>query len=178
MTLDPAKLVSALKFAPHVFFGLALASGLLLFTPASLASALGLTPLLSNYRVWVGAVFLVSISVSVSAALAGLLNAFSPALRDRWNERQWRKELQVLTPPEKEILSEYVRDNTSTLPQPISNGVVGGLVGKGILYRASNVGHPGSTSFDYNLQPWAWRHLRQHPELVGVVPAAHSGRDA
>lgn len=176
--LDPVKyLLSVLKFAPHVFFGLAVASGIALFAGPSFTAALGIDPLLREDRVWVGVTFLVSVSVFVSATGAHLLHLLGPPLLDRWNERQWRKELGVLSPPEKQVLAEYLRENTTTRAQPISDGVVGGLVGKGILYRSSNVGHRGSSSFDFNLQPWAWRHLRKHPELVQAPPGAN-GPDA
>jgi hypothetical protein len=164
--VDVAKLLSSLKLPPSVFFGLALASAIVLFAPESVIAALGLGPLIVAYRPWIGVTFLVSLAVFLSLTLARLGALLGPALLERWNERQWRKELAVLSPPEKRVLAEYVRENTTTCSHHVSDGVVGGLVAKGILFRASNFGHPGSTSFDYNLQPWAWRHLMKHPELV------------
>ncbi|WP_094585840.1 superinfection exclusion B family protein [Synechococcus sp. BO 8801] len=166
--IDVEKLLSVLKAAPYVFLGLAIASGTALFAPPAFQSALGIVSLLSTHRVWVGGTFLVSMSIFVSAVGARATKLVSPVLLDQWNVRQHRKKLKVLSPPEQKVLAAYLNANTTTLPQPYSNGVVGGLVAKKILYWASNIGHPGTTAFDCNLQPWAWQELRKHPEHVGL----------
>jgi len=166
--VDIDKLLSALKVAPYVFLALAVASGIALFSPPSVQTTLGLDSLLVLYRGWIGATFLLSTSVFLSAMGAHVVRLFGPALRESWNTRQYRKDLTILSPPEQEVLAKYLRANTTTLSHHVSDGVVGGLVAKHILYRASNIGHPGSMSFDFNLQPWAWEELRRRPVLVGL----------
>lgn len=173
--MDYSKLFSALKLPPQIFLGIALASGLVLFTPAQFTGTLGFDSLLTTYRAWIGAAFVLSSSIFLAAIAARTVPFFGRVLRDRWNVRQYEKRLRVLSPPEQAILAEYVQNNTTTRDFPISDGVVGGLVARKILYLASNIGHPGSTSFDYNLQPWAWAALKRHPELV--IPPNHSEHD-
>lgn len=139
---------------------------MVLFSPSSVLGVLGLDGLRAEHQPWVGAVFVVSTLLFATAAIRAMAEMFGPIIRGRWNLRQWEKELHVLSPPEVGALREYIDNETTTRSFYLSDGVAGGLVGKNILYRASNIGHPGSVSFDYNLQPWAWRYLRKHPEIL------------
>jgi Super-infection exclusion protein B len=43
--------------------------------------------------------------------------------------------------------------------------VVNGLVSETVLYRSSNMSALGTT-FPFNIQPWAWDYLNEHPELL------------
>ena len=105
-------------------------------------------------------------SLFVSAVLAELGKLVYPALLERWNARQLASNLHELSPPERECLALFVESDSTTHSFHISDGVIGGLVAKGILFRSSNAGHPGSLSFDYNVQPWAWRYLKKHRDLL------------
>lgn len=75
------------------------------------------------------------------------------------------KHLRELTPEERGYQLPYIHDRTSTQTFDIDDGVAGGLQGKEILYRSSNMFdvHRG---VPYNLQPWARTYLTQHPELL------------
>jgi hypothetical protein len=170
---DFSKLLSALKIAPYAMVGVAISTGIALFAPAAFVSRLGLDTLVGTYRPWIGATFLVSTVVFLSFVSGRAGTMLWPIVLDRWNVRQLRKELHCLSLPEQSLVAEFVDNETTTQCYFIGDGVVGGLVGKGILYRSSNVGRPGSTSFDHNIQPWAWKYLRQHPDLV----AAGRGRE-
>lgn len=46
----------------------------------------------------------------------------------------------------------------------MADGVVGGLEAQRILYRSSNVGD--LDEWAYNIQPWAWEHLKSSPGLL------------
>ncbi|MEE3718125.1 superinfection exclusion B family protein [Tumidithrix elongata RA019] len=162
-------LPSVLQASPYVILGITIASGISLFAPISILESLGIVDLLANNRSWIGGTFLLSISILLSMIIVNGIKLITPALIKNWNVRQYRKELSVLSPPEKQILVEYIRKNTTTLPQRMQDGVVGGLVAKNILYWASNIGHPGSTMFDCNIQPWVWERLHRRPELVDLV---------
>jgi hypothetical protein len=164
--MDLAKFLPVLKFAPHVFFAIAGASGLSLFGPAWFINRLGLEPILAAHRTWIGVSFILSATLFVSSLGARFIDVLKPILVEGWHVYLWKRNLTGLSPPEKRLLAEYLSQDTTTLSHRISEGVVNGLVGKNILYRASNFSHPGSMSFDYNVQPWAWRYLRRHPELL------------
>jgi hypothetical protein len=70
-----------------------------------------------------------------------------------------------LSEPEKRVLCQFLHNETTTRDLPISDGVVGGLVAKGILFHSSNFAdhHLGSA---HNVQPWAWEYLNSHPNLL------------
>lgn len=145
---------------------IAIASAVVLFSPDPVITFFGLKEVRNTHRAWLGGTLLLSSLLFVSAAVGSVAKLLGPALISKWNARQLQKELHYLSPPEAAILAEYLAAGTTTRSFAISDGIVGGLVGKKILYCASNVGHAGSISFDYNLQPWAWRYLVRHPELV------------
>ena len=170
------KLISGLKLSPYIFFGLAIATGIVLFSPAATVATLGVRPLVDGYRVWIGGVFILSASIFVSSVAAKLPKIIGQHFQEWWNLRKARQSLLELSDPERSLLAQYVRKNTTTLSFAISDGIVGGLVGKTMLYRASNVGHPGSYSFDYNVQPWVWREISRRPELVGIAKGSIAAR--
>ena len=72
--------------------------------------------------------------------------------------------LKNLTPVECKYLVNYVFKQTQTAYFAPSDGVVGGLESKGILYRSSNLGRVHK--FAYNIQPWAYEQLRQNPQFL------------
>jgi hypothetical protein len=118
-------------------------------------------------------VFILSSSIFLAKIAEKSVPVFGRTLRERRIVRHNQKQLAALSPPEQRVLAEYLKNNTTTRAQHISDGVVGGLVAKRILYQASIAGHPGSLSFDHNLQPWAWEILKQHPELVMKPPSSY-----
>jgi Super-infection exclusion protein B len=158
------QIVEAFKLGPYVFFAVALASGAVLFGSPEFAKRLGVDSVLAAQRVWVGGTFLLSSTLFVSSIAARFWKTLSPILVERWNNRQRIKTLLAITAQERDILAEYVRANTSTRYYPPNDGVIGGLVGKGILYRSSNIG--SMDSFPYNVQPWAWKYLERNAALV------------
>lgn len=70
--MDYSQLFSALKLPPQIFLGIALASGLVLFTPAQFTGTLGFDSLLTTYRAWINQIIL--------SVKAGKLHA--PYVRD------------------------------------------------------------------------------------------------
>lgn len=149
-----------------MIFGIAVATGVTLFAPESVMTRLGLDAAATSHRPYVGAGFLLSSAIFISYLLAQAVELLKPVALERWNLRQSRRTLHFLSLPEQSLLAEYLDAETTTQCYFIGDGVVTGLIGKGILYRASNVGRPGSTSFDHNIQPWAWEYLKRHPDLI------------
>lgn len=72
--------------------------------------------------------------------------------------------LKQLTPVECTYLANYIFKQTQTAYFAPSDGVVGGLESKGILYRSSNLGRVHK--FAYNIQPWAYEQLSKNPHLL------------
>jgi len=53
---------------------------------------------------------------------------------------------------------------TKTQYLDLENGVVRGLELDIVIYKASNIGQ--INTWAYNIQPWAWDYLNEHPESL------------
>jgi hypothetical protein len=78
--------------------------------------------------------------------------------------------LPQLTEDEKAILRGYIEGQTRTQYLAMSNGTVGQFVVEKILFRASSLGSVADY-FPYNIQPWAWDYLNNHPEVLEPTPS-------
>jgi hypothetical protein len=126
---------------------------------------LGLSALNQQARAWV------AVSFILSAALLLAHSTFEVAAigRKKWRSRLLKKyrqaELHNLSPEEKAVLAQYIVLDTKTLRLGAGSGVAGGLEASKIIFRSSSFGSMGS-GFAYNIQPWAWSYLKQHPEVL------------
>jgi len=86
-----------------------------------------------------------------------------------WKTQKARiKRLYQLTPEEKDILREYLRQNTRTLTL-VEDGVVMGLVKAGVIVRAGtrrSIRDARDRRVDYNLELWAWEYLQKNPQIL------------
>ena len=73
--MDFSKLIDWVKLRPRYFFMVAFATGVILFAPSEIAIRLGIAALITEYRGWVGLVFVVSFAAWLSHGLAYLGSA-------------------------------------------------------------------------------------------------------
>jgi hypothetical protein len=84
--------------------------------------------------------------------------------------------LRKLTPDEKAYLAPYILNAENSRNFLIEDGVAGGLVAKGILYRPSTIGSLLG-GWAHNMQPWAREFLDSHREcLVGASAGRENSR--
>ena len=157
---------------PVVFLGIAIASGIVLFIGNDLASTMGLSEFRKEYRAYLGGALVLSLSLVVAHALwsgaKGILALAKGALDRRKARRSLearQKQLDKLTPDEKVYLAPYILDKENTRNFLIEDGTAGGLVAKGILYRASTVGSM-LDGWAHNMHPWARDYLEANPHLL------------
>ena len=86
-------------------------------------------------------------------------------IRERLDVYHIKKWLKNLSDDEKDILKGYISKNNRSEVFAMSDGVVGGLIAKGILYRPSVVSH-GLEYFSYNIQDIAFDYLKDNPTLL------------
>ncbi|HDR9140863.1 hypothetical protein WK80_16415 [Burkholderia multivorans] len=153
------------EIAVKPLLAIALGSGFLLFARPSILDAAGMTKIVADYRPWIGGAFTLSCAYLLSHAVKYAADGINAWLRSRSLDKQRAKWLASLTPDERGRLIPFIRDQRASVKFPIEDGVVGGLVRKGIMFRSSNVGHAIS-GFAFNLQPWAREELERHPELL------------
>ena len=170
--MDPTKLAKWLFELPQrIIWAFVAIVGLTLWGPDRFVTGLGLQEFIDDYRKWIGVAFLVLLGIALPNAVERVREH---AVQWWWN-RRWRRDaerrLRDLTDDEKRVLRGYVNNNTRTQNLNMTNGVTSGLAAESIIYRASQLS-VGSTIFAYNIQPWAWDYLREHPELLEPAPEA------
>jgi hypothetical protein len=166
--MDASQLAGWFKLPQRVLWALLFVSGLILWGPEPFVSGLGLGEFIAEYRMYLGVVFL----LLLAATLPTLIHWLGKWCLAKWRSRKalisYQRKLLDLTPEEKKVLRGYLDGNTKTQYLDVSDGVAASLTSAGIIYMATQVSS-AYTDFAYNIQPWAWDHLRKNPELVNVV---------
>ena len=170
MGFDLSKITEWLNLKPRFWFGTLLLTSALLFLPSEALDKLGLKDFRDAQKTWIGFVFLGSTVLLGSYAAEEVWITGKKAYLERRKLKSWHNQMVDLSPPEKLVLREYIENKETTRYFEISNGIVNGLVAKKILYCASNIG-AYYKSFPFNLQPWAWKYLNEHPEILNDLSA-------
>lgn len=163
------------KIAPAPLLAVGIATGAVLFVPDSLAATLGIESFRLEYRSSIGAAFIFSWSYLTAHLLLWVRTLCTASWTRRKNRLLLEEKLHFLTPEEQGYVAPYVLKNVNTQHFPVDDGVIGGLLAKGIVYRSSNM-------FDliggvpYNMQTWAKKYLADHPELL-VEAIVQADRD-
>lgn len=166
-----SKVSEWIKLSPRYLFPISLVTGFLLFATTNMLDIFGLVPLVSQYRSYIGVIFLLSTGLLFTSWLIALYEWLKERL-DQFRCQNLRKErLHDLTDEERRILCGYIYGKTRTQYLNIlQDGVVNGLVNEQIIYRSSRFPIPGSRGrVAFNIQLWAWKYLNQRPELLHYV---------
>lgn len=144
--------------------GLGIVAAIVLFSPDSFVDKLGLLKYRDEGKLYLGAVLLVCIAIAIANGIGAAVEKYG----DFRFLASGKKRLHRLTIEEKQILGAYIARQTRSIHLDLSSGIVNGLVAESIIYRSSNLSNPraGLTAFAYNIQPWAWDYLNEHPELL------------
>ncbi|ADO68716.1 uncharacterized protein STAUR_0912 [Stigmatella aurantiaca DW4/3-1] len=78
-------------------------------------------------------------------------------------------ELHDLSATEKQLLNGYLEKHTKTQYFQLTDGVAGGLEARQIINRAAKM-FDMIDGMAFNIQPWALRELKEHPELLKLTP--------
>lgn len=140
-------------------------SAVLLFSPGSYLTILGIADIVDKIRSWLGFAFLVSSALLFTIFLFWMKDLLAKKLKGRRELKYARENLRRLSGDEKRFLSDYIIQRNITQNASIGNGVANSLVHKGIIYQPSTVGHL-ITGIAFNLQPWAHEELNKQPELL------------
>lgn len=153
-----------LKLRPIHLAALAIGAGAMLFLPDQVRERLGVVQLAEDYRPYIGLSLIVAVAFLSVHVAKYVADRISRAVRRRKAIKSIRQYLHGLTEHEKEVLWLYLSEQTKTQTFALGNGVVNGLVSKGILVCASSYGR--FASFDYNVTDHAWRYLNDNAHLV------------
>ncbi len=148
--------------------------------PINVWQEIGLTTLWSQLRPWFFMIGIVATIFLVFGGLYDLVKANMGKLnvwRDARKKQKANEGLMLsISRVEKEVLARYIADDTTTIAFDFRDGIVNGLIAKGILYRASQGNNPFSHDFDVNIQHWVWDYLKNHPEFLEGIVSSNIGR--
>ncbi|MBN3376338.1 hypothetical protein CF087_21110 [Clostridium botulinum] len=143
----------------------ALFTSICIFSSDYFLNKLGIKTLVTNYRMYIGIGFIISIIYLLIELFSKICNIAKNKIKQQWNLQSMRRHLYNLTNDEKRILAYYVINKTKTQKLSYTNGTVRGLELLKIIFRSSNISSYGML-FSYNIQPWAWEYLNKHSELL------------
>ncbi len=135
--------------------------GLILFLPESYAKMVAVDGFRNEYRVYLGPVFLLTLSFCVARVFMFIMQWHS----QRKTIKRKQQSLHKLTPEEKGYLVLYIEGQQNSVYVGMEDGVMSGLRVKGITYLAANIGDV-LNGFAFNLQPWAREYLEDNPNLL------------
>lgn len=140
MTDILSKLFDLEKLPSKIVFLFGVATGIVLFSPASWSESLGSGTLLEHYRPYIGLVFISSLSLLV-------INFFLFVVQklQRWQRtisfcRNLPKEIAQLDHAEAAVLREFWVQGKSTVNLPIDNPTVAGLIQKQLIQEVGAIG--------------------------------------
>jgi len=163
--IDFSKVTDWIKLSAKQAFVLLVVSSIFLFGSDSLLQTLGLLDARPVVKPWVGVVWLVSLSILAAEIIMPAYSWVAQKIQSRINLKKHQKRLHELTPDEKKFLSGYIAENTRTQAAEYSDGTVSGLESAKVVYRSSSLAYHYNV-FPYNIQPWAWEYLNEHPECL------------
>ncbi len=141
---------------PIVFFFVSILSGSFLFLPDKIISIFGFSKFIEGYRPIIGLFFFISIVLIFTFVILSIIRH----LRQNFRASKLRKSiLETLTSQERKIIKRYTEEDLTSIKFDPSDGVIGGLVRKGVLFRSASMGI--WDSFPYNVEPWVLEELKR-----------------
>lgn len=158
-----------------IMAALALASGILLFSPTSLLDKMFMLDFRDKYGFIIGIVFIVSISILIVNLIYKTAKSISNANAKRNFYANAEKRLQKLNYYQKTILYALYQEDNYTLALPLHDGAVLELEQNYMIGKATSqymVSDLNKALFPYLLQPWVSDELNNKPDLLSEFRAA------
>lgn len=159
--------IEFLKLPPNILGALAVASGILLFLPAKIATKLYILNFRNKYGFTLGIIFIVSISILIILLTGKIIHKINKRLKSKKLIKSQTIHLMNMNPEQVAVISEFLNQPTHTLPLPYNNGLVIELQHYHIITPAGhtqlvNMLNP---QIIYFLQPWVIQRINDNEEL-------------
>jgi len=160
------KILESLKLSLSNLFICSVALGLLLFAPADKLQIVGIYDFVTTYRNYISITwYFVSLVFVLKFSGSFLVIAIVPFLTNLLETIKIKRKLKSLNGQEKNILKQYLINDTNSLELPLNDGTVNELAANGIIYRSSIIGRLIS-GFSYNIDPWAKKYLEKNTHIL------------
>ena len=153
---------------PRVMLAIFIVSAMLLFSPASFITRIGLTSFRDTSLQWLGLAFVSSIGLLGAYGIFEHLPKGIETVRFRIKRRRRARSLTTI---EKRVIQCYIRNGTRTQRFNVSSGVISGLIAYGFVKSGPRVGDFVS-GFPFNITDWAYRYFKMHPDLIDTPDLA------
>lgn len=157
--------LDALKVKPRHLVAVAAVLAFLRLADAQLLDLLGVRAVAEDHRAVIGLGLLGCVALLGVEACGWLLGQVHRLRIQRQYKVRVRQHLCALTEDEKQVLRFYVAQQTRTSMLCIDDGVVQGLVAKGLIQRVSSLGDLVD-GFAHNIGELAWQELQKNPALL------------
>lgn len=131
---------------------------ILLFSPENLSKTFAIDEFVKLYRSYLGPSFILLFSLLITKLLVEGMNK-----KKLFKKRM--KLLNSLTSEEKGYLAVFIREGKNTIYCALGDGIAGGLIAKGIMFKASNIVNVLEGNA-FNLHSWARDYLNKNLHLL------------
>lgn len=161
-----SQMLDWIKLSPKYLFAIALFSELLLFSPLWILERAGWLEFVTKFRPWIGLIFMLTSTLLFTHFSVFV---FEESLRPFYKKQKEKKRLRIwlqhLTHKQKEMLKEFINENTRTVSFNFMDGEVKELVTANILYLSTGLVDRGNYT-PHTINSWVWEHLHKHPEIL------------
>jgi hypothetical protein len=156
--LTVEQFTQVLKLAPRYLVAVIVFCSVLLFIKDDTAKILGVHNFTQNYRQWLG----IALIATSTLVVIDWSIKISRVIRNRVlrvkREKSILQSLHGLTEEEKQILRYYFAKQSKSNVLRIDDGIVNGLVAKGVLFRSASQGNL-LEGFAHNINEIVWDYL-------------------
>ncbi len=151
-----SKVVSFLQPRIELSISYSIIYTIILAKPDYFIVLLGLEYVFKQYKEYFSLLYLIALS-----------HMLYKLIRHYYDIFQKRLLIKNLSIDEKLVLKEYVEQGKTVVHGDICSGILPGLEAKGLIFRSSILGVPGSLqTFPFNIQPWILIYLKKHKKLL------------
>ncbi|ASM49935.1 hypothetical protein PESP_a1884 [Pseudoalteromonas espejiana DSM 9414] len=163
--LEFKKVVEWLKLSPKQAFIIFVICSILLFDKGIIISKLGLEKPKELFQPYLGLVWLFALALLLAEVFVPTYRKCIKKYKQRKYLKHCKSHLHHLTKVEKKVLCEFIENDTKSIDAPLSDGVIQELATNNIIRLVATVS-VHNDYFAYNIQPWAWKYLHEHPQLL------------
>ncbi len=162
------KVFACFKKITPALVAVSLASGAILFLPASILKLLGLNELRENARTVIGMLFLLSTTLIVTIALSACWKTVTRKTRHTMVLKNLKKRFLALAPEQKEIVLELLKSEDKVILLDAASGNTLYLQNNNFIYRPEQIfsaGYDNEIYMKFTPHPWLIDLYNKEPQL-------------